>query len=329
MASPASTESAALAAARRFSGCRVLVTGGAGFIGSHLTATLLDAGARVRVLDDLSSGHRDNVDARAEFVQETVTASDATLDRALTGISHVFHLAAMVSVPQSVEDPQGCFEINIRGTERLLRSAIRAKARGFAIASSAAVYGPAPVVPSRETEPIRCVSPYAASKAAGEHLLQSYAANYGIHAVSLRLFNIFGPRQDPKSPYAAAIAAFISAALEGRTPRIFGDGLQTRDFTPVSNVVQAFCLAAHESNGQSGEVFNVGLGGSVTLLDVLREIGRAVGRDMTPTFEPPRAGDVPTSGANIERTIARLSYRPEMSFAEGLRITVASELVRR
>jgi len=300
------------------------VTGGAGFIGSHLTTALLDAGAIVRVLDDLSSGHRTNLDPRAEFVHESVTAHDSALDRAIAGTSYVFHLAAMVSVPQSVTDPDGCFAINIRGTERLLRAAIRARAQGFVLASSAAVYGPSPVVPSRETEPIHCVSPYAASKAAGEHLLQSYAANYGIYAVSLRLFNIFGPRQDPTSPYAAAIAAFLSAALEGRTPTVFGDGLQTRDFTPVANAVQAFCLAANESNGQSGEVFNVGLGGSVTLLDVLREISATLGRPLTPEFEPLRAGDVRTSAANIEKATTRLGYRPEMSFAEGLRQTIAN-----
>jgi UDP-glucose 4-epimerase len=316
------------AAADRYAGRTVLVTGGAGFIGSHLVRTLLDASASVRVLDDLSSGHRSNLDPRAAFLERSITASDAALDEAVAGVDRVFHLAAMVSVPQSVQDPEGCFEINVRGTERLLRAAIRARVRGFVVASSAAVYGPSPQVPSRETEPIRCVSPYAASKAADEHLLQSYAANFGLHAVSLRLFNIFGPRQDPKSPYAAAIAAFIAAALEGRTPRIFGDGLQTRDFTPVDNVVQAMCLAADDTNGRSGEVYNVGLGGSVTLLDVLREIGVVVGRDLRPQFEPPRAGDVPTSGADIGKIVRELGYRPSMSFAEGLRRTVESERAR-
>jgi UDP-glucose 4-epimerase len=300
-----------------------LVTGGAGFIGSHLVESLRADGVAVRVLDDLSSGHRRNLPDGIEFTEGSV-CDEAAVAACLAGVEAVFHLAAEVSVPRTVEDPERAFRINLAGTDLLLRHAGRAKVAAVVFASSAAVYGPRPSLPSREADPFDCASPYAAHKAAGELLLQSYARIFGFQGASLRFFNVFGPRQDPSSAYAAVISAFLDAAVAGRAPKVFGDGLQSRDFVPVANVVQALRLAADPSRGLQGEAFNVGLGERRSLLDLLATLSTIEGRPIEPGFGPPRAGDVPHSQASIERAEALLGYRPEVSFEEGLRRTLAS-----
>lgn len=300
-----------------------LVTGGAGFIGGHLAESLRTDGVPVRILDDLSSGHRRNLPSGVEFVEGSI-CDEATVAACLEGVETIFHLAAEVSVPRTVEDPERAFRINLAGTDSLLRLAGRAGVAAVVFASSAAVYGPTPSLPSREADPFDCASPYAAHKAAGELLLQSYARLFGFHGASLRFFNVFGPRQDPRSAYAAVISAFLDAVTAGRPPKVFGDGLQSRDFVPVANVVQALRLAADPARGLRGEAFNVGLGERRSLLDLLAALAAISGRPIAPTFAPPRAGDVPHSQASIERAEATLGYRPEVSFEEGLRRTLDS-----
>lgn len=300
-----------------------LVTGGAGFIGSHLVQAIRAEGRPVRVLDDLSSGHRRNLpegDAALEFVEASIE-DESAVRAAVAGCEVVFHLAAEVSVPRTMEDPERAFEINVAGTERVLRAAGELGVRSVVFASSAAVYGPSPSLPSRETDPFDCASPYAAHKAAGELLLQAYARRFGFHAASLRFFNVFGARQDPTSAYAAVISAFIDAAIADRQPVVFGDGSQTRDFVPVANVVAALRLASDASRRLGGDAFNVGLGERRSLLELLEVLGRIAGRDLGPEFRPPRAGDVPHSCANIDRARRVLGYEPGTTFEEGLRRT--------
>ena len=294
-----------------------LVTGGAGFIGSHLATALLSRGDRVRVLDDLSSGHRRNLAEGSEFVEASIL-DERDVREAMGGCELLVHLAAEVSVPRSWEDPERAFRINLEGTERVFRLAGEAGVRSVVFASSAAVYGPTPSLPSKEGDPFVCASPYAAHKAAGELMLQSYARRYGFHAASLRFFNVFGPRQDPKSAYAAVISAFMDAAAAGRRPLVFGDGSQTRDFVPVADVVEAIRLAADPSRSLRGEAFNVGLGERRSLLDLIATLSKVSGRDLDPELRPPRAGDVPHSCASIERATRELGYVPPVSFEEGL-----------
>ena len=234
------------------------------------------------------------------------------------GCELLVHLAAEVSVPRSWEDPERAFRINLEGAERVFRLAGEAGVRSVVFASSAAVYGPTPSLPSKDSDPFDCASPYAAHKAAGELMLQSYARRYGFHAASLRFFNVFGPRQDPKSAYAAVISAFMDAAAAGRRPLVFGDGSQTRYFVPVADVVEAIRLAADPSRSLRGEAFNVGLGERRSLLDLLATLSKVSGRDLDPELRPPRAGDVPHSCASIERATRELGYVPPVSFEEGL-----------
>jgi len=297
-----------------------LVTGGAGFIGSHLVEALRTEGRSVRVLDDLSSGHRRNLLEGVDFVEASIE-DEVAVRSAMAGCDTVFHLAAEVSVPRTMEDPSRAFAINLAGTETVFRAAGEAGVRSVVFASSAAVYGPSPSLPSREGDPVDCASPYAAHKAAGELLLQAYARRYGFHGASLRFFNVFGPRQDPSSAYAAVISAFIEAAIVGRRPTVFGDGSQTRDFVPVANVVQALRLAAESTRGLEGAAFNVGLGERRSLLGLLETLGEVAGRDLAPEFRPPRSGDVPHSCAAIDRAREMLRYAPDVGFEEGLRRT--------
>jgi UDP-glucose 4-epimerase len=304
-----------------FAGRRVLITGGAGFIGSHLGAKLAELGAHVVVLDDLSGGHESNLAPGTRLVKASILDDDA-LEDATAGCAYVFHQAAMVSVPQSVEQPERCIAINVDGTRRVLEAAKRAGVARVMFAASAAAYGNTPSLPSKESDPPDCWSPYAASKVAGELLLQTWARCFGLSTISLRYFNIFGPRQDPKSPYAAVISAFADALAEGRTPRIMGDGEQTRDFTPVANVVHANLLAASCMKPLAGEVVNIGCATRIRLLDVLARMGEVLGVDATPSFAPPRAGDVRHSSADITRAKDLLGYAPVMDFATGIRLTL-------
>jgi UDP-glucose 4-epimerase len=309
-----------------FQGARVLITGGAGFIGSHLARRLAALGAHVRVLDDLSGGHARNLEGEPtpgtiELHQASIL-DPADLARAVAGCRFVFHQAAMVSVPQSVEQPARCMEVNVVGTERVLAAARQAGVQRVMFAASAAAYGNAPSLPSKETDLPDCWSPYAVSKVTGEMLLQTYSRCYALSTISLRYFNIFGPRQDPKSPYAAVISAFADALIAGRTPRVLGDGEQTRDFTPIENVVHANLLAASSEKPLMGEVVNIGCGGRIRLLDVLSTMGRVLGVCVAPEFGPPRAGDVRHSSADIGRAKALLGYEPVMPFEEGIRRTL-------
>ena len=304
-----------------FRGARCLITGGAGFIGSHLGTRLIELGAQVRVLDDLSSGREHNVPQGATLIRGSIL-DDTLLRDAIDGCQYAFHQAAMVSVPQSVEQPERCMQVNVDGTRRVLEAARGAGVKRVNFAASAAAYGNTPSLPSKETDPPDCWSPYAASKVAGELLLQTWARCYGLSTVSLRYFNIFGPRQDPKSPYAAVISAFCDALSAKRQPRIMGDGEQTRDFTPVANVVHANLLAASCEKALEGEVFNIGCGTRIRLLDVLEQMGKVLNVDATPAFAPARAGDVRHSSADISRAKAALGYAPVMDFNEGIRLTL-------
>jgi len=299
-------------------GAAVLITGGAGFIGSHLARRLAELGAAVRVIDDLSTGSRENLPSEGVDLRVGSILDEPALRRSIDGCRLIFHEAAMVSVPRSVREPLKCAEINITGTARLLEAAREAGVQRVVFASSAAVYGDQPKLPSHEDDPIVCCSPYAASKAAGEALMTAFGRCYGLSTVSLRYFNIFGPRQDPNSPYAAVIAAFAEALTGGRRPMIFGDGRQTRDFTPVANVVSANLLAATCEGDLRGEVLNIGTGRPINLLEVLAEMGRRLGVEPSFRRSPPRAGDVRDSTADITRARAVIGYEPQVDFSTGL-----------
>jgi UDP-glucose 4-epimerase len=301
-----------------FDSVGALITGGAGFIGSNLARRLLEFGARVTVLDDLSGGFRENVPAGARFVEASILDDDALRDAA-QGCRFVFHEAAMVSVPESVHDPQRCAAVNIVGTQRVLEAARAAGAQRVLFAASAAAYGGEPKLPSKETDVPDCRSPYAASKVAGEALLCAYANCYPISTVSLRYFNVFGEGQNANSAYAAAISAFHKALSSGKQPTIYGDGKQTRDFVHISNVVHANLLAATSPRQFKGEVINIGTGVQTNLLQVLEHMGRAMNVQARPHFADPRAGDVRDSVADISRARDLLGYEPITDFTAGLR----------
>jgi UDP-glucose 4-epimerase len=302
----------------------VLITGGAGFIGSHLAHRLLELGAVVRVIDDLSGGKRDNLSSGVAFLQESIL-NPAALDEMMTGCRFVFHQAAMVSVPESVEDPQRCAEVNILGTSMVLDAAGKAGVKRVMFAASAAAYGGEPQLPSREDHPPQCWSPYAASKVAGEMLMQAFARCYPISTVSLRYFNIFGPRQNPDSPYAAVISAFMKAIQAGKQPTIYGDGTQTRDFTYIDNVVHANLLAATTNENMKGQIINIGTGHRISLMDVLANMSRALGKEIKPVFATPRAGDVRDSVADLGTAQKLLGYKPIVDFPTGIARTLAAE----
>ncbi len=300
-----------------------LVTGGAGFIGSHLVEALTASGRRVRVLDDFSSGLRDNlahVTPAPELVAGDVADAGA-VEAAVEGADVVFHLAARASVQYSVENPLGSHRSIATGTLQILDAARKAGVRRVVYAGSASAYGiPAGDVQT-EADPPRALSPYAAAKLAGEFYAQAFAASFGLETVTTRFFNIFGPRQRADSPYSGVIALFVGALTEGRTPKIFGDGLQSRDFTYVGDVVQALTKAATTA-GVSGRTFNVGTGRGVTLLELLAALSRLMGKDVTPEHLPARPGDIKHSCADISAARRELDYEPAFSFEEGLRRTV-------
>lgn len=300
-----------------------LVTGGAGFIGSHLVDGLLAAGRQVRVLDDLSTGQRENL-GRLPVTDLIVgdVSDPAAVARAMDGVEVVFHLAALASVQRSVEAPADSHRICATGTLHVLDAARRAGVRRVVYAGSASAYGiPDGPVQSEET-PIRPLSPYAAAKLAGEVYCQAFGTTYGIETVRLRFFNIFGPRQRADSPYSGVIALFIAALGEGRTPTIFGDGEQTRDFTFVRDVVQALILAA-DRPGISGEVVNVGTGRGTSLLQLLAALNRLMDTAVTPRHGEPRSGDIRHSRADITRAQRLLGYAPTVSLEQGLADTLS------
>jgi UDP-glucose 4-epimerase len=301
-----------------------LVTGGAGFIGSHLVEGLVASGKRVRVLDDLSTGLASNLvhlHPNVELIPGDVGDAN-TVIRVMDDVDLVFHLAALASVQRSVEAPAESHHVCATGTVHVLDAARRAGVRRVVFAASASAYGvPDSAVQSEET-PIRPLSPYAAAKLAGEVYCQAFASSYGLETVRLRFFNIFGPRQRADSPYSGVIAIFAAALSEGRAPTIFGDGQQTRDFTYVSDVVQA-CLLAAEKPGVSGEVFNVGTGHGTSLLQLIEALNRQLGTAVTPRFAEPRAGDIRHSRAEISKARQLLGYDPKVPFEEGLAQTLA------
>ena len=308
----------------RFQGLRVLVTGGAGFIGSHLSETLCKLGASVVVIDDLSGGSRDNLKTfgPVEFHQGTILDRDL-LASCTRGCRYVFHQAALGSVPRSVEQPRLYNDVNTTGTLNVLEAAREAKVARVMFAASSSAYGSNPV-PWVETMPPLPKSPYAANKLAGEGLLRAYASSYSIDTVALRYFNIFGPRQNANSAYAAVIAAFGSALLNGRRPIIYGDGSQSRDFTFVANVVHANLLAAASDKPLEGEVINVGCGSRISVNELAAAMAAALGRsDLKPVHEPPRAGDILHSFADMKRAGGILSYQPIVGFQPGLEQTLA------
>jgi UDP-glucose 4-epimerase len=295
-----------------------LVTGGAGFIGSHLVEALTAAGRPVRVFDDFSTGMRTNLE-KAESAAEIVTGDVAdpdAVERAMRGVKVVYHLAALASVARSVETPAVSHRACCTGTVHVLDAARKAGVRRLVFAASSSAYGGASSADGqKEDAPVQPLSPYAAAKLASEMYLQAFARSYAIETVSLRFFNIFGPRQRADSPYSGVIALFIAAMTAGKTPTVHGQ--QSRDFTYVTNAVQALMKAA-EAKGVSGNVYNVGTGSSITVLDLITALNRLLGADLKPQFGEPRAGDVRFSRADISRTRRDLGYNPDVTFQDGL-----------
>lgn len=300
-----------------------LVTGGAGFIGSSLVRALVERGDRVRVIDDLSSGRRENLvglEGRLELIEASILDQKA-LARALAGAEVVFHEAAIPSVPRSIAEPVPSHEVNATGTLRLLSAARAAGVRRVVYAASSSAYGETPTLPKVETMAPSPMSPYAVSKLAGEHYCRVFTEAYGLEAVSLRYFNVFGPRQDPASQYAAVIPRFITEALQGRPPVVYGDGTHSRDFCHIDNVIEANLKAAAAA-GAAGRVFNIACGVRTTLSEVIRAIGDILGRTVAATHEAPRAGDIRHSLADISAARTVLGYAAAVSFVEGLRTTI-------
>jgi UDP-glucose 4-epimerase len=302
---------------------KCLVTGGAGFIGSHLTETLLACGHPVRVLDDLCTGRAENLEAirdQVELIEGSITDAD-TVWAAMKDVEWVFHLAALPSVQRSVEDPGSTHEVCATGTLRVLDAARQAGVRRVVYAASSSAYGDTPGTVRREDDPVAPLSPYAAAKLAGEHYCRAFTATYGLETVRLRFFNVFGPRQNPYSPYSGVIALFIAAMSEGRSPTVHGDGLQSRDFTYVANAVQALLRAA-EAPAAVGHVYNIGNGRTVSVLDLIGHLNRLFDLQLPPVHQPARAGDVRHSQADISRARRDLGYEPAVSFEEGLQRTL-------
>jgi nucleoside-diphosphate-sugar epimerase len=301
-----------------------LVTGGAGFIGSHIAAALAASGASVRVLDDLSTGYAENLEeisGRVELIRAGLLDADA-LGRALEGVELVFHEAAIPSVPRSVENPEETHRACVEGTFALLVAAREAGVRRVVYAASSSAYGDQPTLPKVEDMAPQPLSPYAAAKLVGEYYCQVWARTYGFETVSLRYFNVFGPRQDPGSQYSGVISRFISALLSGERPVIYGDGEQSRDFTYISNVVDANLRAAETTRGV-GEVINVATGERATLNELLEALKGITGKpDVTAEYREARVGDVRHSLADITRARDLLGYEPTVGLEEGLRKTI-------
>jgi nucleoside-diphosphate-sugar epimerase len=300
-----------------------LVTGGAGFIGSHICERLLKEGHDVRVLDNFFSGKESNLEdlgGKVDVVRGDIR-DPQVVARAMKGVYVVFHEAALGSVPRSVADPVTTHDVNISGTLNVLLAARDAGVRRVVYASSSSVYGETEELPKHEGITPQPLSPYALSKLAGEHYISVFNHVYGFEAVALRYFNIFGPRQDPESQYAAVIPKFVTALLGGKSPVIYGDGLQSRDFTYVENVVEANLLAS-ESDSVRGRAFNVACGGRYSLLDLLDKMKQIIGSDINPIHEAARAGDVRDSQAAIDAAGRAFGYRVKVDFDEGLRRTV-------
>ena len=302
---------------------RYLVTGGAGFIGSHLAEALLDQGESVRVLDNLATGRETNLAAlqgRAQLIRGDLRNLEA-VRAAVEGVEVVFHQGALASVPRSIADPVTSLEININGTQNVLQAARDAGVRRVVYASSSSIYGNTPTLPKHEQMQPHPVSPYAIHKLTGELVCEVFTSIYGLETVALRYFNVFGPRQDPTSEYAAVIPRFLTALIHKRRPIVFGDGEQTRDFTYIANVVQANLLAA-TSRAAVGYAMNIGCGEQVSLNTVLHLAGELLGVTPDVEYREPRPGDVRDSLADISLAQLLLGYKPIIGFGEGLALTL-------
>jgi len=302
---------------------RILVTGGAGFIGSHITTALVDRGDDVAVLDNLSTGRRENLahlGDRVNFMEACLLDREA-VEQALTGVEVVYHQAALASVPRSVEKPLDTNAACVTGTLNLLDAARRAGVRRVIYAGSSSAYGDQPNMSKRETDLPGPLSPYAAAKLAGELYCQAFTATYGLETVVIRYFNVFGPRQDPNSEYSAVIPIFVTKMVQGERPTIYGDGTQSRDFTYIDNVVQGN-LAAADSVDAVGRSINVACGTQFTLLHLVAAINKVLGTNIEPVFASPRPGDVRESLADISTARTVLGYEPQVNFDEGLRRSI-------
>ncbi len=298
----------------------VLVTGGAGFIGSHLATRLVELGHRVRVLDNFCTGHRANlahVAGRFELIEADLRDADACR-RACAGVEYVFHEAALGSVPKSVEDPQPSHDININGTFHVLRAAVENKVHRVIYAASSSAYGDSEESPKHERLLPNPLSPYAVQKLAGEDYARAFFICYGLETISLRYFNVFGPRQDPKSQYAAAIPAFVTSILHDEPPTVYGDGEQSRDFTYIDTVVEGNLLAMNAAK-TCGEAVNLACGGQITVNQVIAAINKVLGKNIRPNYLPTRPGDVRHSCADIQLAKQLLGFRPTIGFDDGLR----------
>ena len=297
-----------------------LVTGGAGFIGSHISEALVKRGHRVRVVDSLVTGYRHNLRVGVEFTQGDL--SEPSVARAaVKDMEYVLHQAAIPSVPRSVKNPEDSHRANVDATLQVMLAARDANVKRIVFAGSSSVYGDTAVLPKTETMPVNPMSPYALQKLVGEMYLQMFTRLYGLETVTTRYFNVFGPRQDPGSPYSGVISLFIKALSEGTRPIIYGDGEQTRDFTYVANVVDGVIRAA-ETPGVGGEVFNVATNGRISLNDLLATLKKIFGSNVEPIFKDARQGDVKHSQADISKAQRLLGYRPSVLLEEGLRQTV-------
>lgn len=308
---------------REFEGMNVLVTGGAGFIGSHITDRLVELKAHVRVIDDFSEGKEENLQHlmdKIELIRGDIR--DLNLVKRITkDVKFVFHQAARRSVPKSVDDPLTYNDVNVTGTLNLLLASYENKVKRVVFASSSSVYGDTDELPQKETFLPNLISPYAATKLAGEYYCRVFNETYGLKTVSLRYFNVFGPRQSLESQYAVVIPKFIDCLLNDEPPPIHGDGLQSRDFTYVSNVVEANLLSAIKEQA-AGEVFNIAVGKTYNLLQLVENLNKITGKNINPIFTPPRRGDVRYTWADISKAKRLLSFSPEVDFVEGLKRAV-------
>ncbi|MBL7073620.1 SDR family oxidoreductase [candidate division KSB1 bacterium] len=313
---------------------KFLVTGGAGFIGSNIFEELLKRGEKVRVLDNFSTGKRENIsDILRVLSNDSITQLPNNLEiiegdirsyhivrEAVEGVDFILHQAALPSVPRSIKDPITTNEVNVKGTLNILYAAKDAGVKRVIYASSSSIYGDSEVLPKKEDMTPNPLSPYAVSKLAGEKYCQVFYQIYGLETICLRYFNVFGPRQDPTSQYSAVIPKFITMMKKGERPIIYGDGKQSRDFTYVANVVEANILAC-TGNNMTGEVLNIACSERFTLLDLVRQLNHILGKNFEPVFEPPRPGDVKHSMADISKAIKGINYFVKTDFATGIKIT--------
>lgn len=304
---------------------KFLVTGGAGFIGSNIVSALLKRGYQVKVLDNFSSGKRENLkdfEKDIELIEGDIR-SYHIVQESLKGIDVVLHQAALPSVPRSIKDPITTNEVNINGTLNILEASVSAKVKKVVYASSSSVYGDNPQLPKHESMTPNPLSPYAVSKLSGEKYCNVFSRIYGLETISLRYFNVFGPRQDPSSQYSAVIPKFIRAIKNNEQPVIYGDGEQSRDFTYILNVVEANILAA-TSDFESGIAVNCAMNGQISLNELVNHINKILGKNILPRYEQPRAGDIKHSFADIHLAKEKINYVPLVSFEEGLKLTIDS-----